>query len=118
VNRLIGKIKALNTRGETLMEGIISILIFVVLIAAVTTIVSTAFRIIANSELLAQRLQQAANEVLEHEDGAGGVSVVFTIGTSPDDETISIPVEVFTVNNPPGDNPPGIDFFRTFAPTP
>jgi|GEM_PF-4233685 len=38
-----------NTRGETLLEGIVSILVFTVLIATVTLLILTALRIVQRS---------------------------------------------------------------------
>jgi type II secretory pathway component PulJ len=48
-------------RGETLMEGIVSILIFTVLIAAVTMIINFSFRLTANSFAFAEQRQAQVN---------------------------------------------------------
>jgi hypothetical protein len=55
-----------NTRGETLLEGIVSILIFSVLIATITMTLMTAFRITSNSFEEGTRRQNLANTMLGH----------------------------------------------------
>jgi hypothetical protein len=50
-----------NQRGETLMEGIVSILIFTVLIATVTMVINVAFRMTTHSYFLAEDRQMQAN---------------------------------------------------------
>ncbi|MCL2602955.1 MAG: hypothetical protein FWD90_00580 [Defluviitaleaceae bacterium] len=54
-----------NTRGESLMEGIISILIFTVLIATITMLVTTSFRITGDSLIRATERQNQVNTAAE-----------------------------------------------------
>jgi len=53
-----------NKRGETLMEGILSILIFTVLVASITTMIIVSLRITAVSTEAAEERQAEANAVL------------------------------------------------------
>jgi lipopolysaccharide export LptBFGC system permease protein LptF len=75
-----------NTRGESLLEGIVSILIFTVLIATVTVMISTSLRITSGSLQRATEWQANVNTVNEDAvEGSGG-----------DDETITLEI---TINN-------------------
>jgi len=51
-----------STRGESLLEGIISILIFSILIAAVTMMIQLSLRITGTSFQQAHNRQEQANE--------------------------------------------------------
>jgi len=89
-----------SSRGESLVEGIVSILVFTVLIASVTAMISTSLRITATSTEMAGNLQNAANDVLI--PGAlpavpGSPEIIFSLrradGT-PVGENISVPITV------------------------
>ena len=110
-----------NTRGETLLEGIISILIFTVLIAAITMILTVSMRITATSFIQAGEMQDAANAALAgvHVDGDLVDDVIFNINIYVDDnfiqqmqtdaEDINIRVNTADAEDAPG-------FFVAFAP--
>jgi Tfp pilus assembly protein PilV len=54
-----------SRRGETLMEGMTSILVFTVLLAAVTSIIAASLRITSIATREAAAIQDAVNDVLE-----------------------------------------------------
>jgi membrane-bound ClpP family serine protease len=74
-NKLLKRISAAlgNNRGETLMESIVSILVFSILMAAITVTISASLRITAFAVREARNMQNAANRVLAEStcDGEG-----------------------------------------------
>ena len=62
-NKRLTKARAIlkGARGETLMEGIISILIFTILLTSVTMMIMVSLRITANATARAETMQNNAN---------------------------------------------------------
>ena len=87
-----------NSRGETLMEGIVSILIFVVAIATVTTMIMLSLRITSDSSDDANAWQNQTNAVLFGDEtnplieNTGNIMIEFSIGS----ETLSVPAKMFS----------------------
>ena len=77
-----------STRGISLLEGIVSILIFTVLIAAITLILSTAMRITAASLRQADEMQNTANATLSELPGSGTHTVIFNVNAFVDNDTV------------------------------
>jgi Tfp pilus assembly protein PilV len=94
-----------NKRGESLMESIVSILVFSILMAAVTTTVVVSLRITGTAIREAQDMQAAANDAMMGIDmGAGGVprsnadrtrTITFTVAGGTD----TIDITVFETRN-------------------
>jgi Tfp pilus assembly protein PilV len=63
---MITKIAAIlkSRRGETLMEGLVSILVFTILLSAVTLMIMTSLRVTGFSTREAGAMQEAANNAL------------------------------------------------------
>ena len=98
MKRLFCKIGAIlrGARGETLMEGIISNLVFTVLVASITMMILTSLRISSMATDDAGRWRLEANGVLSGDDAFldGPDEVVLTI-SGVGAGTISIPVDVY-----------------------
>ncbi len=65
----------LNKRGEMLIETVISSLIFIVLITSVTGIITSATNHVRETQREQERIQEAANELVQ-EGGASGTMIV------------------------------------------
>ena len=101
VNRVVTLLKGKS--GESLLEGIVSILIFTVLIASVTMMIVVSLRITGRATEAAVAGQMEANAVLAGDDAAvlslGGeiideVDVVLTINGATGN-VINVPVTVY-----------------------
>jgi Tfp pilus assembly protein PilV len=94
-----------SRRGETLMEGITSVLVFSILIAAVTMIITVSLRVSSAATMEAQAMQAAANEALRGEGDPvpGFDEIVFTVNGE------NIIIDVAAVEN---------NGFIAFAPVP
>ena len=70
-----------NNKGETLIESIVSILIFTVLIASVTMMILLSLRITHRGTDLATGIQNEFNQVMAHDedDSEGLEEIEFTI---------------------------------------
>jgi Tfp pilus assembly protein PilV len=66
MKELVCKVRAIlkKTRGESLMECIVSILVFSVLIAAVTTMIMTSMKITGKATQAAEAMQKDINAVV------------------------------------------------------
>jgi len=83
--------KLTNRRGESLLESIVSLVLFAVLLSAVTAVISLAFRQTARSVELAGVRQDAFNTlVLERFEGQGSL----TLRGAGGDIEVKIPVAV------------------------
>jgi archaellin len=108
MNRLVKRIKYLlsGTGGETLIEGLASILVFVVLVAAVTMMILVSMRITAVSTAQAVERQTEAAAVLSGDDTllddpadleeTTGEEVTFNVPNTPLALTVTVPVTVFS----------------------
>jgi hypothetical protein len=101
MNRLVKRIKYIlsEAAGETLIEGIASILVFVVLIAAVTMMIMVSMRITAVSTANAEARQIEAAAVLAGDAalaGPPGEAVTFNVPGSA--TPITVPVTVYSNN--------------------
>ena len=67
-----------GTRGETLMEGVASILVFTILIAAVTLTIMVSLRMTGESNRAAADMQDSVKEVLEGE-GDDSLEIIFSV---------------------------------------
>ena len=78
MKRSISKLRFIlkSKSGETLMEGIVSILVFTVLIAAITTMISVSLRITSRATENADIMQANANAALAGDLLAADVSVI------------------------------------------
>jgi Tfp pilus assembly protein PilV len=98
--------KPFDTRGETLLEGIVSILIMTVLIAAVTMMITTSLRMTGNSFGSATARQDQANVVMGLivpgvVPATVDTNISFTVEISVDGVTqpsLSLPFPITTVN--------------------
>jgi Tfp pilus assembly protein PilX len=96
------KIAALlkSRRGESLMESIVSIMVFTILVAAVTTIISVSLRITSTATREATDMQNAANAALQGIDDTGrspverAIPIIFTV-----DGTALPPITVIEASN-------------------
>jgi len=91
-----------NANGATLMESIISILIFTVLIAAVIMMISLSLRISNNSFQSASEMQTSANQILMGEGDAKSSEIIINFkriiyGGAGEEiiSSINIPIDVF-----------------------
>jgi len=84
---LVKKVKAIlrNTRGETLIEGLASILVFMVLIVAVTMMIMLSMRVTSVTTTAAMENQEEAGALLRGND-VGGVPI------DPDSGIIELPI--------------------------
>lgn len=78
-----------SRRGETLVESITSILIFTILMAAVTTIILVSLRISGMATSEAAAMQNEANAVLRGDGTVDGINtsnivITFSIVGGPD----------------------------------
>jgi type II secretory pathway component PulJ len=88
-----GRLKALmGRRGETLMEGVVSLLIFSVLIASVTMMIAASMRITSQATARANDDQEDVNAALAGDGTNSSESIIFTIGDGPDE--ISVPITI------------------------
>ena len=80
---LISKLKAAlkNRRGETLVEGVVSILVFVVLVATVSSMILLSLRITHSSLDAATEMQENFNTLVEGNTAPSyiGQTVDFTL---------------------------------------
>jgi Tfp pilus assembly protein PilV len=74
--------------GETLMEGMISILVFTILLTAVTSIIAASLRITSTATREAAAMQEAVNDVLEGDGENRDDSITFTVNG----ETITVDI--------------------------
>ena len=92
-----------NKKGESLMEGVVSLLVFTILITTVATMINASLVITGNNTTAATARQINAN-VAALERGAvvaqplritgGGIDVVFDVTLSQEDDLISFSPEV------------------------
>ena len=77
MKRLMRKIKALLSakNGETLLEGLISIMLFTILVVSVTMMILVSLRLTRNSTADADELQAQANAVQAGLIGEPGVKL-------------------------------------------
>ena len=96
MNRLAKKIKYIlsEAAGETLLEGIASILVFVVLVAAVTMMIMVSMRITAVSTENARIRQIEAAAVLAGDEEFAGLTV-----TTGEEVTFIVPNTPVSVPN-------------------
>ncbi|MCL2084961.1 MAG: hypothetical protein FWH06_06880 [Oscillospiraceae bacterium] len=88
-----GKVRYIlaQKRGETLMEGIASLLVFSILLAAVTMMINWSLGVTADSAAEATEMQNKANEVILGEyDGQRDTELILSV----EGRLISIPVTV------------------------
>ena len=93
------------------MEGIVSILVFSILVASITMMLMLAMRITAASHQQADAMQTSANQAILQDANSTPSQITFTLSAGPSDvgSPIEVSVNVFTCDD-------GI--FRTFAPSP
>jgi len=106
-----------GTGGETLLEGLISVLVFSVLIATITMMIMLSLRITAISTVASSASQNEANAVLMGESEVevvliSGETEVIGVTMSPDEvvlsfgsENFTIPVTVYSTNSFTAFNP-------------
>jgi len=87
-----------KTNGESLMEAIISILVFTILIASITMMIMVSLRITSSSTEAANRRQVDANTVLSGSVGGVEDVVAFTIADGSG-SSINVAVTVFSTEN-------------------
>jgi len=92
-----------GTRGETLIEGLASILVFTVLIASVTMMIVISLRITAIATAAAQARQVEAREVLTGNAAAvgaldGGAVSTDTVTFEINGEDVDVAVTVFSTD--------------------
>ena len=92
MRKLAGKAQVIfnNNRGETLIEGLASILVFTVLIAAVTMMIMISLRITTNATAAAEARQAEAGVVLAGDNVAVG-NLGGTVTSGP---TVRVTIEV------------------------
>jgi len=93
MKRLVKKIPVIlkDQSGETLIEGLASILVFTVLIATITMMLLVSLRITNNTTIAAENMQEAAAAVLagdEDEADANNGNFIFQV---VDDLDVLIP---------------------------
>jgi Tfp pilus assembly protein PilX len=106
MNRLVKKIKYIlsESTGETLIEGLASILVFVVLVAAVTMMIMVSMRITANSTENARIRQLEAAAVLAGDlafaglDDTPGEEVTLFVPGTPASLIVTVHVTVFSTD--------------------
>ena len=66
MKRLVSKVKSIlfKTHGETLIEGLASILVFTVLIASIAMMIMVSLRITHNTTITAQDRQEEAIDII------------------------------------------------------
>ena len=89
-----------SNSGETLMEGLVSILIFTILIISVTMMILVSLKITQTATDYAGEMQKAANAVLEENAPSSDAVVTFMVYDIVGDqaagvETININVSAF-----------------------
>jgi len=99
----------INSRGASLIEAIVSILVFTVLIATVTMILTTSMRISSTASSLSYEMQYEINAVTARDEAAianypghadcedcpaGGCEVVLVFGGFAAGE-VRVPVDIF-----------------------
>jgi len=112
----VKKIKGIfkNAKGETLMEGIASILVFTILVASVTMMIMISLRITHNAttDAMVRQLEAGAvlsgnADLLSELDGVdlipddGVVSIILTKGINT--LTIEVPVDIYTAGDEEGE---------------
>jgi len=102
MHNILRKVKAIlkGKRGESLIEGIVSILVFTVLIAAVTMMIMISLRITGISTANADIMQKESNAVLAGADTipADTKTIEFVVNDNESD-LIKIGVSVYTTDN-------------------
>ena len=81
-----------NNRGESLLEGIISIFVFSTLMVAVALLIMLSFSITSNATEMANVRQNEANEALA---GRSAVTDAGTIEFEIDGNTINFDITIF-----------------------
>jgi len=101
MDKIISKIRAIlsGTRGESLMEGIASILVFTVLMAAVTMMIMISLRITGKSTADADARQKEANAALAGQAAQVVRDTVEFIVDGDELEVIEIKVSVYSTDN-------------------
>jgi len=103
MKKLVKKVLAiLNSKnGESLMESLVSILVFTILVAAVTMMILLSLRITRSSTEAANESQEEVNSLISGTDGAGDsiTSESGSVGLTIDGITIEIPVTVSRSGN-------------------
>ena len=101
------KIRAVlkGSRGETLMEGVASILVFTILIASVTLTIMVSLRMTALSNEAARTMQEDVRTALEGSDDDDGEDIVFTFTITGGGVPVTVKVTVTDAGA-----------FRAFAP--
>ena len=99
----------INSRGTSLIEAVVSILVFTVLIATVTMILATSMRISSTASSLSHEMQVEINAVTARDEAAianypghadcedcpaGGCEVVLVFGGFAAGE-VRVPVDIF-----------------------
>jgi len=108
----VNKIRTLlfNTRGETLMEGIASMLVFVVLVMSVTMMIMTSLRITHNASVTAQERQDEAADVIINFIPGVPDEIPLVISNASDSISISVYININSnlsfVAYEPTDSPP------------
>jgi Tfp pilus assembly protein PilV len=108
------KIRAIlkASRGETLVEGIVSILVFTILIATVTMTIMVSLRMTSASNRAAEAMQESVNAAM---DGTARPDQDFDQRS----ETIQLQISGTSSTLPPIDvTITEVDGFIAFAPTP
>ena len=97
-----------ETKGESLMEGIAAILVFIVLIATVTMMILTSLRITSRANVSSEAMQNSASFVLTAEL-VGSIGDEQEVVIEPDTivldmfgDIISLPVLVYSLENDGG----------------
>ncbi|MCL2002830.1 MAG: hypothetical protein FWG72_02360 [Oscillospiraceae bacterium] len=103
-----------SRRGETLMEGIVSMMVFTILMAAVTLIIMASLRVTGHATQEANDTQNAANEALRKSsadaaecDGTSHTPVTITFEDTVSGEELEFTVNVAEAN---------VGGFTAFAP--
>jgi Tfp pilus assembly protein PilV len=89
----IGKILTCK-KGESLVESVVSILIFTLYMSAVTAMLATALRITAVSAVTAQALQETANNVIMGNAYAANPDTLTFTASSGAAFTVAVPVNI------------------------
>ena len=82
-------------RGETLIEGITSIFVFVVLIASISMMIMMSMRITSNATLAAEIMQEEAGEVLAGSTAGGPEDNGDVVFESDELAQITINVDIY-----------------------
>lgn len=72
--------KILNKRGETILEAVASLLVFVILMLAISTMISASLKITGNSNQSYRQFQEHMKTVVNEESYTIPDSITFDIG--------------------------------------